>query len=186
MALNLKLGPIREQSEKEQAADPMRRDWYGYSGRVSEQEIYERNRGIWYLGRRAQAERYATFSFNSEVVLVVEIDHIETIPWETGGKRDKQAIVGRVLPEGHPVREALMGRPVDAFRNPVTYIDDPADVVPARTCACGCGGEVTGARDFLPGHDQRAVHERITRRWGSTLAFIEWFDTTDGTDTTSA
>jgi translation initiation factor 1 (eIF-1/SUI1) len=47
---------------------------------------------------------------------------------------------------------------------------------------CGCGGRVTGGRVFLPGHDQRAVHERIARQWGDTLGFIAWFDNEYGTD----
>ncbi|MEJ5915941.1 hypothetical protein WDV86_16050, partial [Pseudokineococcus sp. 1T1Z-3] len=46
------------------------------------------------------------------------------------------------------------------------------------TCACGCGGEVAGHRAFLPGHDQRAIHERIARQWGNTLGFVDWFDAT--------
>jgi hypothetical protein len=31
---------------------------------------------------------------------------------------------------------------------------------------------VVGGRLFLPGHDQRAIPERIARRWGDTLGFI--------------
>jgi hypothetical protein len=37
---------------------------------------------------------------------------------------------------------------------------------------------VSGNRSFLPGHDQRAVHERIARQWGGTLGFMDWFDAT--------
>jgi hypothetical protein len=65
---------------------------------------------------------------------------------------------------------------VYTHRNPVTYIDDPAG--DPRTCACGCGAVVPGHRIFVPGHDQRAVHDRITRQWGNTLNFIHWFDAT--------
>lgn len=176
MALNLKLGLRRDLTAQERAADPMSRTWIGWSDLLSPQEVYEQNRGIWFLGKRAANERYATFSYDAIVRLVVQIDHIETIPARVAGTRDKQAIVGRVLPEGYSVREALIGTAVDSHRNPVTYIEDPPDV--ARTCACGCGAPVTGVRVFLPGHDQRAVHERITRQWGSSLAFIEWFDAT--------
>ena len=35
-------------------------------------------------------------------------------------------------------------------------------------------------RRFIPGHDQRAVHERIERQWGDTMGFIRWFDETYG------
>ena len=65
---------------------------------------------------------------------------------------------------------------LDGHRNPVTYLSDPDAGDPA--CACGCGAPVSGNRSFLPGHDQRAVHERIARQWGSTLAFMDWFDAT--------
>lgn len=36
------------------------------------------------------------------------------------------------------------------------------------------------AEALRPGHDQRAVHERIARQWGDTLGFIHWFDDTYG------
>jgi hypothetical protein len=43
-------------------------------------------------------------------------------------------------------------------------------------------------RDFLPGHDQRAIHERIDGRWGGIVGVIEWFDVTypDGAGSASA
>lgn len=85
-----------------------------------------------------------------------------------------------VLGSGDLAFDALIGQPMpDRHRNPVTYVADPVD---QRTCACGCGGRVTGGRVFLPGHDQRAVHERIARQWGDTLGFIAWFDNEYGTD----
>lgn len=66
---------------------------------------------------------------------------------------------------------------MDGNRNPVSYIpDDPADE-PERQSACGCGeATVKPPRAFAAGHDQRAVRERIARQWGSTLAFVRWFD----------
>ncbi len=36
---------------------------------------------------------------------------------------------------------------------------------------------ISGARAFAAGH-QRAIHERISKQWGDTLAFINWFDGT--------
>lgn len=41
-----------------------------------------------------------------------------------------------------------------------------------------CGGVVAGARQFLPGHDQRAIHDRTSAQWGSTMGFIRRFDDT--------
>jgi len=30
----------------------------------------------------------------------------------------------------------------------------------------------------VPGHDQKAIHARISKQWGGTLGFIDWFDAT--------
>jgi hypothetical protein len=64
--------------------------------------------------------------------------------------------------------------PVAAIRSRQDQRDEPE---PGR-CACGCGTAVAEGKNFVPGHDQRAVHERIARRWGDTLGFISWFDET--------
>jgi hypothetical protein len=41
--------------------------------------------------------------------------------------------------------------------------------------ACGCG--ITGARDFQPGHNIRAINESIrTRFGGSALKYLQWVD----------
>jgi hypothetical protein len=52
-----------------------------------------------------------------------------------------------------------------------------------RPCACGCGE--TGDRDFLPGHDVRAIQQRVREHFGgSPLRFIQWVDQTlDGAGT---
>lgn len=174
MPLNLKIGEYRS---LDPAKDPMLRNWVGYEQGLTDQEIYEQNRGIWFLGRRASSEEIATFSYEGHIKVVIALDDIENIP-SLEGERDKKALVGRVLERGDPSYDALIGQPVDGFRNPVTYVTAPLSAV--RTCACGCGGDVTGGRAFLPGHDQRAIHERITQEWGTTLGFIEWFDGTYG------
>jgi len=173
VAINLKLNPVRDVDAQK---DDMGRRWVGFQAEHSPQQTYDQNRGVWLFGPRAARERYATFSFEGTVRVVVEIDGIETISSKNPSRPDKSAIVGRVLGEGHPMHQALMGTPVDAHRNPVTYPDDPADG--PRNCACGCGAPVPSHRAFAPGHDQRAVHERITRQWGSTLGFIGWYDAT--------
>lgn len=171
MAINFKLGPVRDIAPDE---DDMGRSWVGFSPTHSAQQIYEQNRSIWLLGPRAARERYATFSVDGTVCVVVEIDRIEEVPAKDPGKRSKSAVVGRVLQPGHPVHDELIGQPVDQHRNPVTYLEERSGA--QQTCACGCGAAVAGHRVFMPGHDQRAVHERITRQWGNTLGFINWFD----------
>lgn len=172
MTINFKLGDRRDQVAVE---DPMSRTWLGWSSELTDQEVYEQNRGIWFLGRRARLQRVATFSHHGEVVAVIAVKEIEEIP-PLGSERPKQAIVGCVLGAGDADYDALIGQPVDGHRNPVTY---PSGGV--RTCACGCGGNVAGNRLFLPGHDQRAIHDRIAKQWGTTLGFVEWFDETYGT-----
>lgn len=171
MAINFKLGDRRDQVATE---DPMSRTWLGWSAELTDQEVYEQNRGIWFLGRRARSQRIATFSHSGAVVAVVAVEEIEEIP-SLSDERPKQAIVGRVLESGDADYDALIGQPVDGHRNPVTY---PSSGV--RACACGCGGEVAGNRAFLPGHDQRAIHDRIAQEWGTTLGFVQWFDRTYG------
>lgn len=171
MAINFKLGPVRDVAPEQ---DDMGRSWVGFAPTHTADQTYEHNRGIWLLGLRAARERYATFSFDGTVRVVVEVDRVETVPAKDPGRRSKSAVVGRVLGAGHPAHDALAGQPVDLHRNPVTYLPDPSGG--PRTCGCGCGAPVAGHRAFAPGHDQRAVHERITRQWGSTLGFIDWFD----------
>jgi hypothetical protein len=85
------------------------------------------------------------------------------------------------------VARRLVGSPApDHFRNPVTYFSESGAAAPV--CACGCGETVSGSRAFVPGHDQKAIHARISKQWGSTLGFIEWFDTTypDSSELTAA
>ncbi len=173
MAINFKLDPVRAVAPEQ---DDMGRSWVGFSPTHSAQQTYEQNRGVWLLGPRAAREQYATFSHDGIVRVVVEVDRVETVPAKDATKRPKSAVVGRVLEAGHPVHDALVDQPADLHRNPVTYQPDPSSG--PRTCGCGCGTAVADHRAFVPGHDQRAVHERITRQWGSTLGFIRWFDAT--------
>lgn len=159
--------------------DDFGRTWAGWSPQRTLRELYDVNRRGWRLGARAVHERWATFSHTfpdgPRVVLVVEIECVEDVA--RSGEQPKQAIRGRILDASDPMHAALMALDVDRHRNPVTYLPDPPEA--ARTCACGCGGTPAPASAFLSGHDQRAVHERIARRWGSTLEFVRWFDAGD-------
>jgi hypothetical protein len=150
------------------AADPMGRSWVGYDPELSDEDLFDQNRGRWVLGKRAEIEQYAIFSYTGDhtVKFVAEITGFA----QSGEKR---FIEGHVLEADHPVAQRWVGAEApDNFRNPTTYIDDE------RLCACGCGEATKAGRAFAPGHDQRAIHERITRQWGGTLGFIRWFDAT--------
>jgi hypothetical protein len=60
---------------------------------------------------------------------------------------------------------------VGPVRNPITYFESE---YAARVCGCGCGAEVTLGY-FLPGHDQKALHDRVAKI-GTVHDFILWFD----------
>lgn len=45
-----------------------------------------------------------------------------------------------------------------------------------NTCACGCGQQTQKEQNWIPGHDHRAIHERIKRDHGNVARFIEWYD----------
>lgn len=122
---------------------------------------------------RAHREKYATFSVDGTVRLVAAISDIEDVDMVDGGVR--QVVVGHPLDSSDPHAKLLLGREVDRHRNPVTYISElPVGAV--LTCACGCGEPVPDGRQFLPGHDQKAIHDRIKQGWGNTVGFINWFN----------
>jgi hypothetical protein len=157
---------LHDRRDLNDGKDPMGREWVGYDSRLTAEEMFEQNRGRWVLGPRADREDYAAFSYTGDhtVKFVARIDGFEP----SGNKR---IIVGRVLGADDPVAQEWVGKPApDNHRNPTTY------VVESRTCGCGCGEPVPGNRIFLPGHDQKAIHERIAKQWGDTRGFIKWFD----------
>ncbi len=168
------LGPVRAANP----ADGMDRQLIGYDPTVSAEENFERNRGVWLLGPRAASERHALFSstVDGTVKFVVEIDELEPV-------LHKKALTGRIVPAGDPLHNRWVGRTApDSHRNPVTYVNDKDR--PA-VCACGCGEPVSGGRTFQPGDDQRAIHARIIRQWGNTVGFLDWFDATYPSPSTS-
>ncbi len=153
--------------------DPLGRPFVGWFPKQSEAELWEGNRGLWKINRaRLRHERFALIVYNDVVVAVGEItgwvDH-----------DDRVELLGPVLTTGHPVHDAWIGRPDPAAnnsRNPVSYIELPQErTFVERPCRCGCG-ELTST-DFLPGHDVRAMQDRVRGLFGgSPLAFIEWID----------
>lgn len=164
--------------QKVDASDPLvGRIHNGWREGMSEHEMYVNNRGRWVLGERADRERYALFSAKGVVRMAVEIDRLRSSDGTEERDPDgRRCIEGKVLPQGHPVREEYVGKPtpVTGQRNPVAYFDSPLD---GRMCGCGCGEAVPMSRDFLSGHDQRAIHDRISKV-GSVTAFLSWFDRT--------
>ena len=78
---------------------------------------------------------------------------------------------GPILGPAHPVYDHFAGQPAPTKgRNPVGYFKSEFDL---RPCLCRCGG--ISYNNFLPGHDQRAIHERIGKI-GTVKDFLTWFD----------
>lgn len=169
--LHITLGPKRD---VDPAVDGLGRTTIGFDENMSKEDLYRANRGCWVLGSRADQEDYALISYGGTVRQAIKIDAI--VP-TAGGRR---AIEGQILAQGDPVYENYVSKksPVTGVRNPVTYFT-PA--VGQRLCACGCDGTVEKGA-FLPGHDQRAIHARVSKV-GTVLDFINWFDDTFPDDT---
>jgi len=142
---------------------------------MTEEECFWLNRGRWVLGTRANSERYVLFSArdsfgNNRVRAAVEIEGLD----DAGDGR--RSLRGRVLTSGHPVHDRYVGGPAPvAMRNPISYVKSEFD--DQKTCACGCGDLIPLGRDFVRGHDQKAIHCRIAKV-GSVRKFLEWFDAT--------
>jgi hypothetical protein len=161
--IQITLGPKRQVSPDE---DPLGRSSVGYAEDMSEQELYVANRGCWVLGSRADREQFAVIAYAGEIKQAIKIDRIV----QTGKRR---AIEGEILSAGHPVYDAYVGKdvPNQGVRNPITYFESD---FAARLCGCGCGAEVS-LGFFLPGHDQKALHDRVAQI-GTVHDFILWFD----------
>lgn len=151
--------------------DALGRDRIGYAPTMSPAALYDATHGTWVLGERAHRQSHYLVSYGGTVQQAVEIQRIDTVP---GGK---QVITGRILTAGDPVYDEYVGQPspVEPARNPVRYFDSPHDAA-GVLCACGCGERAGARSEFLAGHDQRAIHDRVAKI-GSTKEFMAWFDT---------
>ena len=172
MAVRFKLGGYETVT-----GDPLGRAHIGYFPRMTEDEAWEAGRGVWKMNKdKAGRERFALITGEGVTRAIAAITG-HTIHETPSGLR--VALQGRLLPEGHPVREAYLGKPdpvVNGSQNPVGYCDLPEEqAFRLRDCACGCGE--TSDRDFLPGHDVRAIQQRVRDHFGgSPLAFIRFVD----------
>lgn len=147
------------------------RNWAGFDPHASDSVNFNQNRGVYKIGPRGHRERIATMSVGHVIRIVAEIDHIEDVPLRSGGV--KQAVVGHVLRRGHPDYDRLIDTAIEPFRNPVRYLPDDNSNF---GCMCGCGSELPPGRRWVPGHDQRALHDRVAEGWGSVERFIRWYD----------
>lgn len=167
MAVRLKLGSYQPIED-----DPLGRPYVGWFPRMTEQEAWEAGRGVWRMSRdRVTRNRFALIVAEGRVRVVAEITGIT----EHG---DRHALQGRVLPDGHPLRAAYLDAPdpvetSPANQNPVGYVDLPEENAFRPRCGCGCGE--TTDRDYLPGHDVRAMQAFVRANFnGSVSAFLSW------------
>ncbi len=94
--IHFKLGRVRPVLPE--AEDSMRHEWVGYAlTLLRRKSCRSRNRGMWRLGRRAEAQRYAVFSAlqDGHIRRVVEVSEMESYG-------DKRAVVGTVLAPATP------------------------------------------------------------------------------------
>lgn len=150
--------------QKDPAKDELGRNVIGYDSTMSPQVLYQAARGCWKLdSERAGREEQLLIVAEGYVRGAIEIKRL--VPYG-----NRHAIEGRMLQAGDSVYDTFVGKPspLPSNRNPVRYYN------PIKKCACGCGGDTD--KDFLPGHDQRAIHTRISSQFRSVADFIRWFD----------
>jgi hypothetical protein len=175
--IDIRLVAYTARTPEDAALDPMDRPGAGWRSDMTPQQIWDWNRGHYpFVLARALREQYATMSIRGgEVVAAARITDIENVgPVVHRRAGDQYALVGDVLRPGDPEYDRLMSMTIAPHRW-FTYIDDGTQL-PAFTCVCGCGAAVRGPDQFASGHAQRAVAERISRRWGSAVEFVKWFD----------
>ncbi|WP_436649334.1 hypothetical protein [Actinoplanes sp. URMC 104] len=144
---------------------------------MTQEEAWESGRGMWKVNKdRIGRQRFALVVGEGVVRAIAEIIGLTEHDTPAG---TRIAVKGRLVAADHPLREAYLAQPdpvTTGSHNPVGYRDLPEErPLVLRPCACGCGGE--SDREFLPGHDVRAVQRRVRERFGgSALALIQFID----------
>ena len=125
MVIQIRLSGRVEHTPEQIATDSLGRSWCGYDPTVSDEVLWEHNRGRWVLNSaRLAKERYATFVHGGEVVAAFEIDGYERVS-DPGPHGTKVALIGRPLESSNPVHRRLVGCPaIHTGRNAVNYVPD--------------------------------------------------------------
>ena len=167
--LRIKVGKITYIGDEQGNHPFLPRQHGGWDPTMTEQQVYDAARGWWRLSRRAGQERYAIVVAQGLCRMAIEINE-----WRQQGNR--RAFAGRILQPGNPVHDRFVGKPDPAestSRFPVLYMTDPVD---QTICRCGCG-ETVERGEWVVGHDQRAIHQRIRTDFGGSVSrFIDWYD----------
>lgn len=169
MAVRVKLGSYEP---VEAGHDPLGRRSVGYFPRMTEAEAWEAGRGLWKMNtERLARQRFALIVAEGVVRAVTELSG--HTPME-----DRIALEGALVEVGHPLHD-YVGQPdpvETGSQNPVGYAELPEETqFLYQPCGCGCGQPID--RDFLPGHDVRAMQDRVRAYFGaSPRRFIDWVD----------
>jgi hypothetical protein len=128
------------------------------------------------MDQRAWSEAHVeAFRFFGGVPARIVPDNLAT-GVERADLYDPKLNRGDILAPGDPVYDKFVGKPDPATstsRFPVLYLADPLD---GGVCRCGCGQPVARG-DWVQGHDQRAIHDRIRADFGGSVSrFIDWYD----------
>lgn len=150
MAINISL-PGR--SEVDPANQPIPRTFVGFDPRLSDDMLWDANRGAYEIDEHTAQERFATFSHDGSIRMVAELEGVENVV-EDG--RVRQALLGRILRAGDPVRDALVGRAVSPSLSEVALVD-------------------TSDLDAMPAHERYQERSRTRRVFLLTLDPQQWF-----------
>lgn len=172
MVIRFKLGGYETMQ-----GDPLGRGYVGYFPRMTEDEAWQAGCGVWKVSKdKISRQRFAIITGEGAVRAVAEITGHTEYHTDTG---TRIALNGALLPAGHPIRDTYLGQPdpvANGSQNPVGYCDLPEEQ-PYLTRPCACGCDQTSDRDFLPGHDVRAIQQRVRDHFdGSPLKFVQWID----------
>ncbi|MEL4503578.1 hypothetical protein AAEX63_01430 [Luteococcus sp. H138] len=154
MAININLGPRQDVDPYNQ---PIPRSFVGFDAKASDEQLWNANRGAWPLPSQTTQEQFATFSHDGTIRLVAELEGVENV--EQDG-RIVQALLGRLLHRGDPVRDALVGRQVEVGGAGVSLID-------------------TAEQDAMTAAERYAPRERARRTFLITHDTDQWFWTPD-------
>ncbi|BCW11498.1 hypothetical protein NtRootA4_25620 [Arthrobacter sp. NtRootA4] len=157
MVINIKLSD-RTVAETN---DPLGRSWYGYDPEASAESLWANNRGDWSLdaGNILQ-QRWVALNYQGRVVLVAELLNPDHTVVTVASGRQKKALLGRVLTEGHAIHDALIGMQVSypaGSRNSIWYGPDPE---PGSAAA----GDASDASDLPDARGQGVQMDAAIRR----------------------
>jgi hypothetical protein len=162
VAIRLKLGGYETVQ-----GDPLGRVYVGCFPRMTEDEAWEAGRGVWKMNReKASRQRFALIVGEGIVRAVAEITGYTEHTTATG---ERGALEGQLLPAGDPVRGAYLGQPDPVANGSRTPWATATCRKSSRTwCVPGPAAAATTDRDFLPGHDARAIQARVREMFGGS------------------